>query len=59
MFATNFPVAGLRVGYDQLVTAVSRMLKDFSERDRERFFVTNATAFYRLPFTVRIRAASG
>src|SRR3954469_16655362 len=59
MFATNFPVAGLRVGYDQLVTAVSRMLEDFSARDRERFFVNNAMAFYRLPFTARIRDASG
>jgi predicted TIM-barrel fold metal-dependent hydrolase len=48
MFATNFPVAGLRVGYDQLVTAVSRMLEEFSETDRERFFVNNAMAFYRL-----------
>jgi predicted TIM-barrel fold metal-dependent hydrolase len=48
MFATNFPVAGLRVSYDELVTALSRMLNDFSEKDRERFFIANATAFYRL-----------
>jgi predicted TIM-barrel fold metal-dependent hydrolase len=48
MFATNFPVAGLRVGYDELVTAVRRMLDGFSEQDRERFFITNAMAFYRL-----------
>lgn len=48
MFATNFPVAGLRIGYDALVTAVSRMLADFGEQDRERFFVGNAMAFYRL-----------
>lgn len=48
MFATNFPVAGLRVSYDELVTAVGRMLDAFSEKDRERFFVTNAMAFYRL-----------
>ena len=48
MFATNFPVAGLRIGYDGLVTAVRRMLEGFSEHDRERFFVTNAMAFYRL-----------
>ena len=29
MFATNFPVARLRIGYDALVRAVSRMLVDF------------------------------
>ena len=48
MFASNFPVAGLRVDYDTLVRSVSRMLEDFSERDRQRFFVQNAAAFYRL-----------
>jgi predicted TIM-barrel fold metal-dependent hydrolase len=48
MFATNFPVAGLRIGYDELVTAVRRMLDGFTEHDRERFFVSNATTFYRL-----------
>lgn len=49
MFATNVPVAGLRIGYDELITAVSRMLDGFSQEDRERFFITNAMAFYRLP----------
>ena len=48
MFATNFPVAGLRIGYDALVRAVSRMLDGFSEKDRERVFVANAVNFYRL-----------
>ncbi|MGH7029609.1 MAG: amidohydrolase family protein [Stellaceae bacterium] len=48
IFATNFPVAGLRVGYDDLVRAVARMLADFSAADRERFFWRNAAAFYRL-----------
>lgn len=48
MFATNFPVAGLRIGYNELVTAVSRMLEGFSATDRKRFFVTNAMDFYRL-----------
>jgi predicted TIM-barrel fold metal-dependent hydrolase len=48
MFATNFPVAGLRIGYDELVTAVRRMLDGFSAADREGFFVTNAMTFYRL-----------
>jgi predicted TIM-barrel fold metal-dependent hydrolase len=48
MFASNFPVAGLRVDYDTLVCSVSRMLDDFSDSDRQRFFVANAAAFYRL-----------
>jgi predicted TIM-barrel fold metal-dependent hydrolase len=48
MFASNFPVAGLRVDYDTLVRAVSRMLEDFPDSDRRRFFVGNAAAFYRL-----------
>jgi predicted TIM-barrel fold metal-dependent hydrolase len=48
MFASNFPVAGLRVDYDTLVCAVSRMLDDFSDSDRQRFFVGNAASFYRL-----------
>ncbi len=49
MFASNFPVAGLRVDYDTLVRSVSRMLDGFSDADRHRFFVSNAAAFYRLP----------
>ena len=48
MFASNFPVAGLRIDYDTLVTSLSRMLADLSERDRRRFFVGNAARFYRL-----------
>jgi predicted TIM-barrel fold metal-dependent hydrolase len=48
MFATNFPVAGLRVGYDALVRAVSRMLAQFPAEARERFFWRNAKAFYRI-----------
>ena len=48
LFASNFPVAGLRVGYDALVRAVDRMLADRSPADRERFFWRNAASFYRL-----------
>ena len=48
VFATNFPVAGLRIGYDELVRAMSRMLVDRSPEDRDRFFWKNAAAFYRL-----------
>lgn len=48
MFASNFPVAGLRVDYDTLVRSVSRMLGDFSYAERHRFFVGAAVEFYRL-----------
>jgi predicted TIM-barrel fold metal-dependent hydrolase len=48
MFASNFPVAGLRIGYDELVRAMARMLEPFSQADRNRFFWQNAKAFYRL-----------
>jgi predicted TIM-barrel fold metal-dependent hydrolase len=48
MFATNFPVAGLRIDYDNLVRAVALMLQEYSPEDRERFFWRNAAAFYRL-----------
>jgi predicted TIM-barrel fold metal-dependent hydrolase len=48
IFATNFPVAGLRIGYGALVAAISRMLAPLSPEDRDRFFWKNAQAFYRL-----------
>jgi predicted TIM-barrel fold metal-dependent hydrolase len=48
IFATNFPVAGLRIGYGALVTGVDRMLAHLSADQRVRFFWTNAAAFYRL-----------
>ena len=48
VFATNFPVASLRIGYTTLVEAMSRMLADHSAEDRDRFFWKNAAAFYRL-----------
>jgi predicted TIM-barrel fold metal-dependent hydrolase len=48
VFATNFPVASLKIGYDALVAAMSRMLVGRSSEDRDRFFWKNAAAFYRL-----------
>jgi predicted TIM-barrel fold metal-dependent hydrolase len=48
MFAPNFPVAGLRIGYGALVAAISGMLHHLSPADRDRFFWKNAKAFYRL-----------
>jgi predicted TIM-barrel fold metal-dependent hydrolase len=48
LFATNFPVAGLRVDYDTLVRAVQRMIGDVSAENQARFFWKNAASFYRL-----------
>jgi predicted TIM-barrel fold metal-dependent hydrolase len=48
MFASNFPVAGLRIGYDALVRAVSRMVEDMPAAGREALFWRNAARFYRI-----------
>lgn len=51
VFASNFPVASLRIDYDTLVRSLDRMLADRSPADRDRFFWKNAAAFYRLSVT--------
>jgi len=48
LFASNFPVAGLRIGYDALVRAVARMVEDLGSAQREALFWRNAARFYRL-----------
>ncbi len=48
IFATNFPVARLRVGYDALVRSVQRMVADSPPEAQEGFFWRNAARFYRL-----------
>jgi len=48
IFATNFPVASLRIGYGPLIAAMRRMLEHLSPEQRDRFFWKNAKAFYRL-----------
>ena len=48
MFATNFPVAGLRVDFDTLVRSVSRMLEHVPAAGRRQFFWENAAKFYRI-----------
>jgi predicted TIM-barrel fold metal-dependent hydrolase len=48
IFATNFPVAGLRIDYDTLVRSVRRMVSDFSAEEQEGFFWRNAARFYRI-----------
>jgi predicted TIM-barrel fold metal-dependent hydrolase len=48
VFATNFPVAGLRVEYDTLVRSVERIVAHLEHGQQERLFWRNAAAFYRL-----------
>ena len=49
MFASNFPVAGLRVGYLAQVLGIEKMLEDLTAGERQDIFVNNALSFYRLP----------
>ena len=48
MFASNFPVAGLRIPYGELVRAIARMVNDLPEDQRSGLFWANAARFYRL-----------
>lgn len=48
MFASNFPVAGLRIGYDDLVRAMRRILAPFDAGRQADFFRWNAQRFYRI-----------
>jgi predicted TIM-barrel fold metal-dependent hydrolase len=49
MFASNFPVSGLRIGFDALYTAYKRMVADFTEAEQLALFHDNAKRFYRIP----------
>jgi len=48
MFASNFPVAGLRIGYVAQVSAIARMIDDCSIGERTTLFHDTAKRFYRL-----------
>ncbi|MFL9888611.1 amidohydrolase family protein [Paraburkholderia agricolaris] len=48
MFASNYPVAGLRIGYDALVESIARMLEPLGHESQERIFFRNAADFYRI-----------
>jgi len=48
MFASNFPVARLRIGYDALVDAMRQVLAEFPVAERDAFFWRNALEFYRI-----------
>lgn len=48
MFASNFPVAGLQISYQQLVSNLSEIMSSFTPAERELFFWRNAKSFYRI-----------
>ena len=48
MFASNFPVAGLRIGYPDLVAGMLRMLADLTPAQQRAVMCDNALRFYRI-----------
>jgi predicted TIM-barrel fold metal-dependent hydrolase len=48
MFASNFPVDGLRVSYDRMYRDFKRMTGTLAESDRRKLFHDNAARFYRI-----------
>ncbi|HAN5235888.1 amidohydrolase family protein [Escherichia coli] len=48
MFASNFPVASLKINYKTLVKNLLVILSDMTNEDREKFFWMNAKKFYRI-----------
>lgn len=48
MFASNFPVAGLRIGFRQLVQGVWRMLDGLTSDQQKAVMGGNALRFYRI-----------
>lgn len=48
MFASNFPVAGLRIDFDALYTAYKNIVADFSRDEQMALFHDNAKRFYRI-----------
>jgi predicted TIM-barrel fold metal-dependent hydrolase len=48
MFASNFPVDGLRVGFDTMFRDFKRMTQELSTAERQALFHDNAARFYRL-----------
>ena len=51
LFASNFPVAGMRVDYDTWVGAVTEALEGAGPDEREKIFSRNALRVYRIATT--------
>ena len=48
MWASNFPVAGLRIGYGDLVAAMLDIFSNLTNAEIQAVFHDNANRFYRL-----------
>ena len=48
MFASNFPVSGLRISFNDQVRAIAHMVEDCSADERRALFHDTAVRFYRL-----------
>jgi predicted TIM-barrel fold metal-dependent hydrolase len=48
MFASNFPVDGLRVSFDRMFQDFKRMTSALSASDQRKLFHDNAARFYRI-----------
>ncbi len=48
MFASNYPVDGLRASYDLIYDSFKTIVADFPRTDQEKLFSKNAMAFYRI-----------
>jgi len=48
MFASNFPVDGLRASYDMIYDSFKTIVADFPRDAQEKLFSKNAAAFYRI-----------
>lgn len=56
MFASNFPVAGLQIAYDQLVDNMAEIMSSYTQAEQEAFFWRNALSFYRITLPHQISA---
>lgn len=48
MFASNYPVDGLRASYDLIYDSFKAIVADFPRGEQEKLFSKNAAAFYRI-----------
>ncbi len=48
MFASNYPVDGLKGSWDYIYSTYKRVVAHFSESDRQKLFARNALRFYRI-----------
>ena len=51
MFASNFPVDGLRIDFQTMFDDFKRMTREFAVAERQRLFFDNAAHFYRIDTT--------